>query len=154
MHTPHFSLAQTPPFLTHLPNIFFCIFYFLQSHYSSVCSWTFLTVTRKKWNDEMWDKILNVYCSSSRQLNCSLIRSMWQIVLPRLLCTGLVLGMSGCLVSGQDSPSLPDIKDGQFIDDCVKMHNSVRSTVKDASDMLYMVRCEVTSHTIFIKRGT
>ena len=64
------------------------------------------------------------------------------MVLPRLLCTGLVLGMSRCLVSGQDSPSLPDIRDRKFIDDCVKMHNSVRSTVKDASDMLFMVRCE------------
>nr|ACO09983.1 Glioma pathogenesis-related protein 1 precursor [Osmerus mordax] len=89
---------------------------------------------------------------------------MWQIVVPRLLCTGLVLGMSRCLVSGQDSPSLPDIEDKQFIDDCVKMHNSVRSTVKDASDMLFMTwdeglattarawsrKCDV-QHNIYLK---
>lgn len=47
------------------------------------------------------------------------------------------------LVSSSSSPenSLPDIKNEDFIKDCVRIHNKLRSEVNPtASDMLYMVR--------------
>ena len=47
------------------------------------------------------------------------------------------------VVSSSSSPAntLPDIKNEDFIKDCVRMHNKFRSSVTPAaSDMLYMVR--------------
>lgn len=47
------------------------------------------------------------------------------------------------VVSSSSSPAntLPDIKNEDFIKDCVRMHNKFRSAVTPAaSDMLYMVR--------------
>lgn len=67
--------------------------------------------------------------------------------LRRLLFSVLVLGSSCLVVSGQDSESMPDIHDKTFIDDCVRIHNGVRSTVKDASDMLHMTWDEALAIT-------
>ena len=54
------------------------------------------------------------------------------------------------LDSGVCSASLPEITDGNFIEECVREHNRARSSVSPAaSNMLYMVGMAHPFFTVF-----